>query len=341
MPARITRLAQLWLAAALLLVATLFATDAAAQIFGVTNANMGTVGSAASGSTTFTFAASTGAVTRDSGLGGRSLTSPSTVRSTVQITCSVNYCKTGGMRIRITNLGSPTGRAGTLTNFTVALGPGTSTATIVSGPTTIATNTIEFTLSAIGQNKTVTVYVGATVAFSGDDSGIPVGAASSSFLLLTAATNGNNGSSTTGTMNATVQRALSMAKISDLSFGRIVRPLTGSGTVSLAAADATQTISAGVWLGSPFPARARYTVTGEGGQQLSVTVDPTFVMSNGTGGTITVTTNNNLLVSPVLNSSFGGAAGTYSFYVGGSFPIANTTPSGSYTGVFTVTAAYN
>ena len=36
-----------------------------------------------------------------------------------------------------------------------------------------------------------------------------------------------------------------------------------------------------------------------------------------------------------------GSAGTFSFGVGGSFPVANTTPSGIYSGSFNVTVTYN
>jgi hypothetical protein len=36
-----------------------------------------------------------------------------------------------------------------------------------------------------------------------------------------------------------------------------------------------------------------------------------------------------------------GAAGTYSFALGGSFTISSTTPTGSYSGVLTVSLDYN
>jgi hypothetical protein len=81
-------------------------------------------------------------------------------------------------------------------------------------------------------------------------------------------------------------------------------------------------------------------VTGEGGKAISISVPATFVMQNSHGDSITVTTNNNVAVSPTL-SSIAGQTGTYSFFVAGGFPVNSTTASGAYTGTFTVTASYN
>ena len=65
-------------------------------------------------------------------------------------------------------------------------------------------------------------------------------------------------------------------------------------------------------------------------------------MANG-ADTLTVTTNNNLTGSAgsqTLSNALG-VAGTLVFNVGGTVPIASTTPTGAYTGTFTVSAAYN
>jgi hypothetical protein len=133
---------------------------------------------------------------------------------------------------------------------------------------------------------------------------------------------------------------MSMTKNSDLSFGRIVRPLSGSGSVSLAATNNGRTSTNVVWMTTPASTRANYTVTGEGGKAISISVPATFVMQNPLGNTITVTTNSNIVASPTL-SSIAGQTGTYSFYVAGGFPVNSTTASGAYTGTFTVTASYN
>jgi hypothetical protein len=101
----------------------------------------------------------------------------------------------------------------------------------------------------------------------------------------------------------------------------------------------TRTTTNGVtWLATPFPIRASFLVTGEGGKQLSVNVDPTFTMSNGGAGSVVVTTLRSGLATPTLSA---GTSGTYSFFVGGQIPLSDTTPSGSYSGTFNVTVAYN
>ena len=90
------------------------------------------------------------------------------------------------------------------------------------------------------------------------------------------------------------------------------------------------------------PQAAQFTVDGEGGQSVSVTIPATFTMANGTD-TLTVTTTNNLsgsAAAQTLSNSLG-SAGSLAFRVGGSVPVASTSPSGVYTGSFTVSAAYN
>jgi hypothetical protein len=89
----------------------------------------------------------------------------------------------------------------------------------------------------------------------------------------------------------------------------------------------------------PTPARAGFTVSGEGGQAISVSVPASFTLSNGGAGSLTITTSNTA-TSPILSNSLG-AAGTYAFYVGGGFSVSSTTPVGSYSGTYLVTVAYN
>lgn len=149
--------------------------------------------------------------------------------------------------------------------------------------------------------------------------------------------------STTGTGSITVIRPLTITKNADLKFGTIVRPSTGSGTVVVSAAGA-RTVTGGVvgLVSGDAPQASQFTIDGEGGQSISVTVPATFTMANGTD-TLTVTTNNNLLGSAgaqTLSNALG-SAGLLVFKVGGTVPIASTAVTGTYTGTFTVSAAYN
>jgi Domain of unknown function (DUF4402) len=149
--------------------------------------------------------------------------------------------------------------------------------------------------------------------------------------------------STTGTGSITVIRPLTLTKNADLRFGTVVRPSSGAGTAVVSAAGARSVTGGVVGLSSgDTPQAAQFTVDGEGGQSISVTIPATFSIANGTD-TLTVTTSNNLsgsAASQTLSNALG-SAGSLSFRVGGSVPVASTTATGAYTGTFTVSAAYN
>ena len=87
------------------------------------------------------------------------------------------------------------------------------------------------------------------------------------------------------------------------------------------------------------PTAAQFGVTGEGGQAVTVSVPATITMA-GSGPNITVTTSATGSGVQTLSGALG-AAGTLTVRVGGSFPLTSTTASGSYSGTFTVTVAYN
>lgn len=149
--------------------------------------------------------------------------------------------------------------------------------------------------------------------------------------------------STTGSGSITVIRPLTITKTADLKFGTVVRPGTGSGTVVVSAAGARSVTGGVVGLASgDTPAAAAFSVAGEGGQSVSVTIPATFSMANGSD-TLTVTTSNSLTgsaASQTLSNALG-SAGSLAFSVGGSVPVGSTTTTGAYTGTFTVSAAYN
>ncbi len=148
--------------------------------------------------------------------------------------------------------------------------------------------------------------------------------------------------SATGTV--TIFRPITLTKNTDLSFGTLVRPGSGSGTVTIAQADGARTFTGGVALLSTGPnataGRATYTVNGEGGQSFSITVPANFTMTR-TGGaeTILVTLTPTATTGALSNAL--GAAGSATFGVGGELPVSDTTATGAYTGTFSTTVAYN
>jgi hypothetical protein len=232
--------------------------------------------------------------------------------------------------------GSPTKRARALTNFTAAAG----SASITVAPT--GTSTINFRISAIGQNSSKTFYIGADFPIADDASALVTGQADSSFYVwVAAAPSTPTGTvSGSGTATANVFRSLSLSQTATLTFGRLVRPLSGPGWVQLAASNGGRTSSGAFWMTLPSPTRAAYTATGEGGKVLSISVPSSFTMTGPNSGSVTVTTNNNVVATPTL-SSIPGNNGTYSFFVGGKLDVTDATPGGLYSGAYQVTVSYN
>lgn len=149
------------------------------------------------------------------------------------------------------------------------------------------------------------------------------------------------------TSSVTIFRPITLTKDSDLSFGTVVRPLAGSGTVTISQTDGTRQLSgSGALLNTGAPntqapaGRATYTVSGEGGQTFSITVPSTFDMTRANGSeTIQVVLTPSSTTGLLSNSL--GTAGTATFGVGGSIEIDSNTAGGAYSGTFTTTVAYN
>ena len=308
----------------------------AASVYTVTvttNVDLGTITSAASGDTVFRADPNTGAITTVSGTATR--VGPATGRAQVTIHCAgtagVDCVRT--VNVKIGPVGTGSGRARALSRLFFAMG----TATLAGSPGNPASGT--FTISAIGANASKTFFVGADFTVGGDDSGLPTGAAESDFFAWAAEAPGAPTTGDVGRFTAKVIRSIAMTKTSDLVFGAVTRPATGSGSITIDPATGGRTVAGGlVGMPAPLPTRASFNVTGEGGQAFTVTLPATFVMSG--PAAITVTTTSTVTGAPVLSAALG-SAGSYAFGVGGSAPVTSTTPTGDYTGNFTVTVAYN
>jgi len=140
--------------------------------------------------------------------------------------------------------------------------------------------------------------------------------------------------------STTIIQPLTIAKDADLSFGRIVKPTTGTGTVAIANSSDSVTAGSGAVALTDIPtSRAKFTIDGEGGQGITITVPADFDLDNGTD-TITVTLDADRPASDALSGSVGGD-GTRALNIGGSFDLPDDVSTGEYTGQFTVTVAYN
>lgn len=303
------------------------ATDARAQVASIQTANIGKVMAAPSGITTFRFAASDGSVTVTGGNGSR--ISTGAVRFLVNVPCTLTQCDKTNTIVTVGSIGTPTGRAGAMTNFTVTMG----TATLVSGPS--GANPVTFTIGAIGKNNAATFYVGADLPIYGDDSGKASGTANSSVYVTTTDSKGKNPNTSTGSATASVDHALSLTQTSSLSFGTVVRPLNpgSSCTVAMPATSGILSVSGCSAVGSA--SRGAFTVSGEASQTISVSVPSSVSLVNG-ANTLTVTASNTAQGTQILNSQ-----GSFSFYVGGLFGLTGATPPGGYSGAYAVTVSYN
>jgi hypothetical protein len=129
-----------------------------------------------------------------------------------------------------------------------------------------------------------------------------------------------------------------MERSSDLAFGRIVRPSSGSSTVAINADTGVRSVDGNGVLLSGSYSRAAYSVEGEGGQTVSLSLSALELTGPAESDPIAVT----LVKSAdtqVLSGSAGGD-GAATFHVGGSFAVSNTTATGAYSGTFTATVAY-
>jgi len=231
------------------------------------------------------------------------------------------------MKVVVTALGGTAGsRAKTLTNLTFT----NSTATMVSNPTQPASS-LTFTIGAIGNNNTVSFFLGGDLPIDGDDqTSETTGALTSAIQVTTSQTNGNGAINSGGSENPAI------------NFGRIFVP-TGAASVSLPASSGptgARSLTGTGGLASPTPRVGNYTITGEGGQLFSLSVQTSFNLSNGTT-TIPVTTSTTGQGTQILSGSSGSAGSYGPFYVGGSFSLDQTTSQGAYSGTFLITASYN
>lgn len=147
-----------------------------------------------------------------------------------------------------------------------------------------------------------------------------------------------NTDNTTATTSVTIIRPLTITKTSDLAFGRIVRPRTGTGTVTLANTGNSVVAAAGAVALASTTSRAIFGVAGEGAQAVTTTIPGTVSLTSG-ANTLVVTLLPDFGSTVTLSGALA-AAGTATLNVGGSFNLVDTQASGAYTATFPVTVAY-
>lgn len=140
--------------------------------------------------------------------------------------------------------------------------------------------------------------------------------------------------STNGT--TTIAAPITLTENSALQFGVVVKPTSGSNTVTVDTSTCTPALGGGgnAALLAGTSGCATYSTGGESGLAFDISTDSTFDMTRSGGSeTITVT---------LSQSASSGTIGQPSadFKVGGSFTVGTGTVAGSYSGSFTTTVTY-
>jgi hypothetical protein len=152
------------------------------------------------------------------------------------------------------------------------------------------------------------------------------------------------GQSTTASI--TIIRPIVLTKVTDLVFGAVTRPAAGTNTVTMTDASDTPTTSVANSLittgAGSTRTRASYTVTGETGRTVAISVDDTTPTLTRSGGSETLDVTLDLEgTTDTLEGANGNFSGDGTFYIGGEIAIPAATVAGAYSGSFTTTVAYN
>ena len=137
---------------------------------------------------------------------------------------------------------------------------------------------------------------------------------------------------------ATILTPISITKVTDLSFGKVV---AGAGTVALTPTSATvRSVTGDVQVvGDGFTAAA-FTIGGAAGASYTLTLPTTAVLTNTDGTTMTVAPITSNLTAG--NNTFSTSAeNTQNLYLGGVLTVAAAQSAGNYIGAVTVTVDYN
>jgi len=308
-----------------------------AQTFSVSSVttlrpSFGNIAAAASGTTTFRISPA-GVVSVVSGNGGNT---PSGTKgaATITIRCKgATTCATGTALVKIWPGTTVSGRASAVTNLAVASGTGT-----VGTVTTNTDGSIQFPLTGFSGNSSRTFTLGLDLPVAGDDvSTLTSAAALWSVGVANSPTVPTSSSKQTSAI-ATVRKAMTLTKTSDLAFGAIGAPDVGSSVVTINATTGARTLTSGtaLLLGGLTSGRAQFTVGGQASRSFTITVPTSLTLTRAGGGSLTST-----LTATASGAQTLSASGAFSLGVGGALTVPSGTAGGDYSGVFTVTVSYN
>lgn len=294
--------------------------------------SFGNIAAAASGTTVFRISPA-GAITVASGNGGNT---PSGTKgaATITIRCvGAATCASATALVKIWPTTTVSGRAGAVTNLAVASGSGTVGTVITNGD-----GSIQFPLTGFSGTSNRTFTLGLDLPILGDTSSTSTSAAARWRVgVAKSPTVPTTFSSQTNAI-ATVRKALTLTKTSDLAFGAIRAPDAGSGSVTINASTGVRSIAGGtpVLIGGMSSSRAQFTVGGQGSTAFSISVPSSFSLTRSGGGSLTSTLTPTATGAQTLSTG-----GAFSLGVGGTLTVPSGSAGGDYSGTFTVTVSYN
>ncbi|WP_162875559.1 DUF4402 domain-containing protein [Sphingomonas crusticola] len=255
----------------------------------------------------------------------------------VTVSCTSSTCVGSSNQVQIRIMTSSSNARITVNQWTAGA------LNYVSGYQTVApsgTNNMVWTVQFNSTSSSVTFNIGQTmtIAQTGSSNNLDV-VYRVTAGVHTAPTSGG----VTGTIRTIMYRAISIAKNTDLIFGQVKRPPSGTGHVIIDPTLSTnpRSVDGGVVLiNDPSATRAKFTTTGEGASAITVSLPSSVILYGSRGGQMTLVPTGSGTGGTTLSGT-AGAAGSKISYVGGSLAIDSNDPTGSYTGTLTVTSTYN
>jgi hypothetical protein len=169
-----------------------------------------------------------------------------------------------------------------------------------------------------------------------NDDTVSTATSGTSQYLVTVTPGGGTG---TGTATITVRRQISGTKVSDLAFGAVRKPNTGSGTVTI-----SQTTGARSASGTNPPTLVSGQPSSRAVFNIGGTPSTTFAISTTPASSLNLTSGANTITTTLVRSATTGtldATGALTVGVGGVLTVPATAPTGDYSGTFTLTVTYN
>lgn len=151
------------------------------------------------------------------------------------------------------------------------------------------------------------------------------------------ASTGAQAATQSGTGKAIALRPLSIVKLRDLEFGRLVSGTT-AGTVVIDPTTDIRTTTGGVLAAGGAPMAAQFYTYATGNQTLQVTRGPLLPVLSRAGGGATMNVTQLTLNGPVLRII--GAAGLLDLRVGGTLAVGANQLAGSYSDSFDIIVTY-